>query len=105
MNPHLLELAKRHGNLQARIAEQRRALAQHAQPLAQALDKGDSVLKGVDWLKQHPAAVGVATAAVVVLRPKGALRWARRSFLIWRGWQALKASLNSQSVASVSKLF
>lgn len=105
MNEHLLELAKRHGHLQARIAEQRRALALHAQPLKQVCDQGDVVLKGVDWLKQHPAAVGVATAAVAVLRPKGAFRWARRGFFVWRGWQALKAKIGGQAAASQPKLF
>ncbi|MCE1181387.1 MAG: YqjK-like family protein [Rhodocyclales bacterium] len=96
MNQRLLELAKRHGSLQARIAEQRRTLAQHAQPLAQALEKGDTLLKGVDWLKQHPGAVGLAAAVLAVVRPRGAWRWAQRGFFAWRGWQAIKANLGSK---------
>lgn len=93
MNPKLLELATRHGALKARIDEQRRQLARHAEPLQGALAKGDTVLKGVDWLKHHPAAVGAAVAVVVIARPKRAWRWGRRSFLLWRGWQALKGTL------------
>lgn|SRR5574343_774688 len=93
MNPKLLELATRHGALQARIAEQRRQLAQHARPLEAALAKGDTVLDGVDWLKHHPAAVGAAVAAVVVARPARAWRWARRGFFLWRGWSAIRSKL------------
>lgn len=93
MKPKLLELATRHGALQVRIAEQRRQLARHAAPLEAALAKGDAVLDGVDWLKQHPAAVGVAAAALAVARPKRAWRWARQGFFLWRGWQAVKSRL------------
>lgn len=93
MNPKLLELATRHGALQARIAEQRRQLARHAAPLEAALAKGDVVLDGVDWLKHHPAAVGIAAAAVAVARPKRAWRWARQGLFLWRGWQAVKSRL------------
>lgn len=93
MNPKLLELATRHGRLQARIAEQRRELARHAGPLESALAKGDAILDGVDWLKHHPVAVGVAVAAVAVARPKRAWRWARRGFFVWRGWQAVRNRL------------
>ena len=93
MNPKLLELATRHGALQARIAEQRRQLARHAEPLEAALVRGDAVLKGVDWLKRPPLAVGGAVASVVVARPVGAWRWARRGFFVWRGWQAVRTKL------------
>lgn len=93
MNPKLLELATRHGALQVRIAEQRRQLARHAAPLEAALNRGDTVLDGVDWLKHHPVAVGAAVAAVVVARPKRAWRWAQRGFFLWRGWQSVKDRL------------
>ena len=83
MNPKLLELAMRHGALQARIAEQRRQLARHAAPLEAALAKGDAVLDGV----------GIAVATVVVARPKRAWRWARRGFFLWRGWTAIRNKL------------
>lgn len=93
MNRKLLELATRHGALKARIDEQRRVLARHSVPLEAALARGDAVLKGVDWLKHHPAAVGIAILAAVVARPRRALRWARRGFFLWRGWRAIRTSL------------
>lgn len=94
MNPKLLELATRHGALKARIDEQRRTLAKQVVPLEAALAKGDTVLRGVDWLKRHPAAIGIAVAAAVAMRPKRAWRWVRRGFFLWRGWQAVRKSLS-----------
>jgi len=93
MNPKYIELATRHGALKARIDEQRRTLARHAVPLEAAMARGDAVLKGVDWLKHHPAAVGVAVFVAVVARPSRAWRWARRGLFLWRGWQAIRNSL------------
>ena len=93
MNQHALELAARHGALRARIDMQRRTLAAQTEPLQAALARGDAVLHGIDWLRHHPAAVGAAVAAAVVMRPKRAWRWARRGFVLWRGWRALRESL------------
>lgn len=93
MNPRLLELATRHGALKARIAAQRQDLARHAAPLASALARGDAVLQGADWLKRHPGAVGAVVALLAIARPRRAWRWAQRSFVLWRGWRALKNSL------------
>lgn len=93
MNAKQLELATRHGALRARIDEQRRTLSQQSAPLAAALERGDAVLEGVDWLKHHPAAIAAAVATVVIARPRRAWRWAKRGFFVWRGWQAIRSSL------------
>jgi hypothetical protein len=94
MSERQLDLATRRGMLQARIASQRQALADNVWPLREALRAGDTVLSGVDWLKQHPAAVVAAVAAAVVARPKRIVRWGQRGFLLWRGWRAIKKTLN-----------
>lgn len=93
MNPRLLELATRHGALKARIDEQRRVLAQQSLALEVACERGDAVLHGIDWLKTHPAAVGAAVTFVIVAKPKGAWRWAKRGYFAWRGWQSIKTSI------------
>ena len=93
MNEKRLTLAVRHGALRARIDQQRRQLEQHAAPREAALAQGDAVLRGVDWLKHHPAAVVAAVTAVVVARPGRAWRWAKRGLFVWRGWQAVRNSL------------
>lgn len=94
MNPKLLELATRHGALKVRIDEQRRTLARHVIPLEAALARGDGIRKGVDWLKHHPAAVGAAVALAAIVRPRRAWRWAKRGFVLWRGWRTIKNSLS-----------
>ena len=93
MNPRLLALAKRHGALQSRIAEQRQRLAQQAEPLERALAQGDVAMAGLAWLKRHPGSLAAATATFVVLRPRRAFRWAKQGFLLWRGWQAVRNAL------------
>lgn len=96
MNDKLLELAARRGALGARIAAQRETLALYARGIEPAFSAGDTLLRGVDWLKQHPGAVLAATATAVVMRPKRAWRWARRSFFVWRGWLALRRRLGDR---------
>lgn len=95
MNPRLLELATRHGALKVRIDAQRAALAKHIVPVESAMSRGDAVLRGVDWLKHHPAAVGAAVAAAVLARPKRAWRWAKRGFVVWRGVKSLRNTVFS----------
>jgi hypothetical protein len=94
MSERLLDLATRRGMLQARIANQRQALSDNIWPLREGLRASDSVLSGVDWLKQHPAAVVAAVAAAVIARPKRIFRWGQRGFFLWRGWRAIKKTLN-----------
>lgn len=90
MTINLVDLAVRRGELKARIAMQRDALGQHAQPLAGALAKVDRVIAGAEWLKQHPRAVGAAAAAFVIMRPKRAWRWGRRLLFVWQSWRSLR---------------
>jgi hypothetical protein len=88
-----MELALRLGALRERIAAQRQTLVSHAGPLESALGGVDKALAAADWLKAHPAAVGVAVAVAVAASPKRAWRWSRRAFFVWRGWRSVRNSL------------
>lgn len=93
MNSRLLNLAARRGELKVRIEMQRQDLALHSVPVAEVLAKVDRVAKGVEWVKDHPGAIGAAVAAVAVLRPRRTWRLARRVFLLWQSWKALRRRL------------
>ena len=93
MGANARDLALRHGALRERIATQRLALASHTGPLENALSKVDRALAGVEWVKTHPQAIGVAVAVVVVASPKRAWRWGKRGYFLWRSWQAVRSSL------------
>lgn len=93
MNPDLIALAEKRGELKARIAMQRDALAQNIWPVENLLGLGDRAVDGVQWMKRHPGAVGAAVFALVVARPRRVLRLARRGFIAWRSFQALRSHL------------
>jgi hypothetical protein len=94
MNARALELASRRGALRERIEVQRAALAVHTVGLSTACARGDAVLRGVDWLKQHPLAVGAAVLVVVLARPRRAWRWGGRALFLWRGWRSVRNILS-----------
>lgn len=52
-------------------------------PLA-IVDRGVAV---ASYVRGHPELVLIAVAALVVLSPKRAFRWARRAFAAWRGYR------------------
>lgn len=93
MNEKRLLLAVRRGQLTARIAAQRSALAEQSQALKTVCSTGDAVLHGIDWLKRHPLEIGAAVAVAVIASPRRIWRWGRRGFFVWRGWQAVRRRL------------
>lgn len=94
MSAKALELAARRGALGERIAAQRALLTQHAAGIERFCDGGDTLLQGVDWLKQHPAAAFAAAFAFVLIRPRRAWRWTSRAFVLWRGWRSARQWLS-----------
>lgn len=46
----------------------------------------DHVGRGVDWVRRHPTALLAMGIALLVARPRAALRWARRAFIAWQAW-------------------
>ena len=93
MSDRTHELTLRQGELRARIAIQRNALAEHSTGLERVLGIADKALAGVDWVKAHPEVVGVTVAVVVVVSPARTWRWGRRAFFVWRGWRSVRTSL------------
>ena len=94
MQKRLIELQHERGRLLERIVTQRHTLARQAEPLADALrwsDRlSDALKSGKAFAQQHPLAVGVVAAAILVLKPGAALRWAGRGMGLWRTWKSLQ---------------
>lgn len=89
-----IDIALRRGRLLERIAAQRAALAGQLQPVSAALHATDRAVAGVQgataYLKAHPRGVAAALALLVVLKPRRVWRWAKRGFVVWRAWRALR---------------
>ena len=92
-------LAHERGRLLERIAHQRSELGLQFIPVQKVADKGDRAIATVrsagHYLQAHRAAVvllaGVAATLWVVVKPGRAWRLARRGFVVWRSWRAMRA--------------
>jgi hypothetical protein len=87
----LAEIARRKERLIARGESQRAAIGTNLRQLQGPIGVVDRGLAVVRFLRAHPALVGVAVAAVVVLRGRGLLSMASRGLAVWRTWRALSA--------------
>lgn len=98
MQQRLIELQLQRGRLLERIANQRAALARQSRPLTGALHVGDRVSEIARDCKrtalEHPLTLALAIGVVVVIRPRTVLRWARRGFVAWRSWSAIRSALS-----------
>lgn len=90
MSSRELALAVRKGELKARCAQQREALAASVWPVEKALAGADTLAAGVEWIKARPGVVGAAVALAVIMRPRRVWRWGRRGLGLWGAWKALK---------------
>tara|TARA_R110001599_G_scaffold215480_3_gene413673 strand:+ start:280 stop:570 length:291 start_codon:yes stop_codon:yes gene_type:complete len=85
------------GRLLERIAHQRQALAVQVRPVSHALHVGDRLAEGFGRCKlfalQHPLTVTAVVGTLVILRPALVMRWARRGFVAWRTWGAMRTAL------------
>lgn len=78
------DLLMKKARLMERIALQRMRLSQDVealQPVFRIADKGAAV---VGALKANPGWVALAAGVLVAARPRRALAWGRRGFVIWR---------------------
>ena len=83
----LAEIRARRERLVARSAAQRDEVALLLSPWRGPLQVADRGLVAVDYVRAHPSIVVVAAAALVILAPRRAFRWAKRAFALWRGYR------------------
>ena len=78
--------------LLALCAAQRDDLAVVTQQLEGPLKIADRGLAAARYLRRHPVALGLAVAAVAVIRRRGLLTWAQRGLVAWRAYRAFSRS-------------
>lgn len=87
MSSRGIELAVKRERLIARSALQRAALAQQSAVIAKPLALADRGLAAARLAGRHPVLVAAAVAALVVWRPRKAVRVLQYG---WMGWQMLR---------------
>ena len=97
MNRRLNELHLRRGRLLERIASQRADLRRAAQPVKVVLQKSDRVISRIrsvsDYIKRHPGFAILGVGALFAFKSERAWIWAKRGFLAWRTWKAVRERL------------
>lgn len=83
----LAQVRVRREKLLAKAAAQRDEMALLLEPWQGPLALADRGVTVAAYLRGHPSIVVLAVAALVVLAPKRAFRWARRAFAVWRGYR------------------
>lgn len=98
MNQELIELAVERGRLIERISSQRQRLGEELQPVGNALRTADrtfaAVRRGTIFVKEHPEAVTVGVALLIVVQPSRVWRWSKRGFFVWRTWKMLHRQIS-----------
>lgn len=89
----LREIMARKARLVGRISGQRAQIANEFATLMPLFSLADRGAAAVRTIRAHPEWIAIAACALVVLRPKRALAWARRGFGAWRTWKWAKVAL------------
>lgn len=97
MQQRLIELQLQRGRLLERIAHQRDALGQQTEPVVRVLQFGDRVADIARQCKrtvtENPLTTAAILGAVLVIRPRGVMRWVQRGFFAWRSWNTLRSAV------------
>lgn len=87
-----LELALKKQGLLMRSTTLRGDFARYVAPLQPLFGAADRAQAALRWLKRHPAIPVAVITALLVARPRGAFRWARRGWFAWQMVSRLRAA-------------
>jgi hypothetical protein len=90
MNQKLTRLAERRRRLVAQAAAQRIALAHDMEPWRARLALVDRGVNVVRYVRRHPALLAGAALLLVALRPRYAVKWLQRGWLVWQVGRRLR---------------
>ncbi len=89
MNRHLAEIETRRAHLLERASREREDVDQTLRSMAQPLGFIDRCVDAVRFVASRPPLVAGIALVFTLLRPRSALRWARRGWGIWQGYRWL----------------
>jgi hypothetical protein len=93
MNPRLVEFALRKQALQFRAQTQREDMLSRLEGVEDTLDTVDRLCTNLAWARQQVPLFSAAAVAVVLWKPRLALRVARRAWLGWALYRRLGAAM------------
>lgn len=95
MNQRLVAIEAKRTRLIERAARERADVAEMLQSWAQPLGFIDRCLGAVRFVISRPPLVAGAMLVFALLRPRRALKWARRAWALWQGyrWLTQKAAV------------
>ncbi len=96
MSPTPLELALKKQRLLIAGERLRADFGSYASGLTPAFVAGDMAVTGAHWVLRNKELVVAMGVALLVIRPRSALGWARRAFFLWRVWNNLREFLESR---------
>lgn len=89
--------AVQRGRLLERITQQRSAVAVALTPLVGILNTADQVVEGAEktrrWVGENPVIAGIGLIALVIWRPKGALKLVKNGTMGWRAFRLIRRLL------------
>ncbi len=87
MNSSAIELALKKQRLQIAGEGLRTDFARHATGLMPVFVGADIAVVGVQWIRRNREIVVAVGVALLIIRPRSAIGWARRGFFMWRVWR------------------
>ncbi len=96
MSSTSLELALKKQRLQIASERLRTDFGDYASGLMPVFVGADMAVAGAHWVRRNKELIVAVGVAVVVIRPRSALGWARRVFVLWRVWHNLREFLESR---------
>jgi hypothetical protein len=93
VNRQLLAIEAKRARLIERAAREREDVGQTLQSWAQPLDFIDRCLGVVRFVIARPPLVATAVLVLALLRPRSAIKWARRAFGLWQGYRWLNRKI------------
>ncbi|MFM9972675.1 MAG: YqjK-like family protein [Burkholderiales bacterium] len=96
----IAEIRARRQSLLAQAERQRIALSRQYASLQAPANLAARGIAGILWLKQHPLVIAVASALLVAVRPRQALKLVGRGLVAWRALRTIRGFLKASGISA-----